>query len=165
MWSYPRHLIFEILVRPYRSRSHNGQRPLKIVRLMTSVRATCGRGEQKAAVSDSGYSQIAGDTPATTGVQLMRSDVLAGDGVQLKLVCCRRSLAPTLVALPSMSLIPFAPFRSRSFQVGSQQHCISLAPARLDRFPRGPAAAGSLIPFAPFSLRCSSDDVPGMSRM
>jgi hypothetical protein len=32
------------------------------------------RGEQKAAVSDSGYSQIAGDTPATTGVQLMRSE-------------------------------------------------------------------------------------------
>src|SRR4029450_13936293 len=31
---------------------------------------------EKAAVSDSGYSQIAGDTPATTGVQLMRSDVL-----------------------------------------------------------------------------------------
>src|SRR5439155_24334184 len=29
----------------------------------------------------------------------------------LKLVRCPRSLAPTLVTLPSMSLIPFAPFR------------------------------------------------------
>jgi uncharacterized protein (DUF2062 family) len=28
----------------------------------------------------------------------------------LKLVRCPRSLAPTLVTLPSMSLIPFAPF-------------------------------------------------------
>ena len=28
----------------------------------------------------------------------------------LKLAHCPRSLAPTLVALPSMSLIPFAPF-------------------------------------------------------
>ena len=62
---------------------------------------------------------LAGDTAASTAVQLMhrkrlmidkreglsqhcesRSDVLAGDGVQLKLVCCPRSLAPTLVALP-----------------------------------------------------------------
>jgi len=31
----------------------------------------------------------------------------------LKLVCCPRSLAPTLVALPSMSLIPSAPLISR----------------------------------------------------
>ena len=29
MGSYPRHLIFEILVRPYRSGSHNGQRLVK----------------------------------------------------------------------------------------------------------------------------------------
>jgi hypothetical protein len=49
------------------------------------------RGEQKAAVSDSGYRQIAGDTPATTGVQLLRSDVLAGDGVQF-LNCLVRQL-------------------------------------------------------------------------
>jgi uncharacterized protein DUF4926 len=48
-------------------------------------------GEQKAAVSDSGYSQIAGDTPATTGVQPTRSEVLAGDGVQL-LNCLMRQL-------------------------------------------------------------------------
>src|SRR5438876_3095265 len=39
----------------------------------------------------------------------------------LKLVRCPRSLAPTLVALPSMSLIPFAPFsfpRSRLLERG-----------------------------------------------
>jgi hypothetical protein len=46
------------------------------------------RGEQKAAVSDSGYSQIAGDTPATTGVQL-----LAGDGVQFLNCLMRQSKA------------------------------------------------------------------------
>ena len=34
----------------------------------------------------------------------------------LKLVRCPRSLAPTLVTLPSMSLIPFAPFSASVFQ-------------------------------------------------
>jgi hypothetical protein len=38
-----------------------------------------------------GYSQTAGDTPATTVFQLMRSDVLAGDGVQF-LNCLMRQL-------------------------------------------------------------------------
>jgi hypothetical protein len=33
----------------------------------------------------------------------------------LKLVCCPRSLAPTLVTLPSMSLTPFAPFSGDHF--------------------------------------------------
>jgi hypothetical protein len=36
----------------------------------------------------------------------------------LKLVRCPRSLAPTLVALPSMSLIPFAPFSFSGFPEG-----------------------------------------------
>jgi len=39
----------------------------------------------------------------------------AGGGLEvlddLKLVLCPRSLAPTLVNLPSMSLVPFTPFR------------------------------------------------------
>jgi hypothetical protein len=58
---------------------------------MTFARGMRRRGEQKATISDSGYSQIAGDTPATTGVQLIRSDVLAGDGVQF-LNCLMRQL-------------------------------------------------------------------------
>jgi hypothetical protein len=95
-----------------------------------------------------------------------RSDVLACDGVQLKLT-------------------------HEAIEGQRQQHCISLAPARLDRFPRG-LPAMSLIPFAPlklarrprslaasraalpsislipcarFSLGCSTNDVPAMSRM
>jgi hypothetical protein len=55
-----------------------------------------------------------------------RSDVLACDGVQLKLT-------------------------HEAIEGQRQQHCISLAPARLDRFPRG-LPAMSLIPFAPLKL-------------
>ena len=77
--------------------------------------------------------------------------VAKGSSLGLKLAIERFDLAPTLVTLPSMSLIPFAPLKlgrcpalsllpsslyllcrsSRSL------HCISLAPARLDRYPRG----------------------------
>ena len=39
------------------------------------------------------YSRTAGDTPATAGVQLMRSDVLAGDGVQFLDCLMRQSKA------------------------------------------------------------------------
>jgi hypothetical protein len=51
-------------------------------------------------------------------------DQVRDRGVRLKLARCPHLLAASLAALPSMSLIPFAPF----------------------------------------SLRCSTDDVPGMSR-
>jgi hypothetical protein len=37
---------------------------------------------------------------------------------RLKLVRCPRSLAPTLLALPSMPLIPFAPFSFAGFPEG-----------------------------------------------
>jgi hypothetical protein len=36
----------------------------------------------------------------------------------LKLVRCPRSLAPTLVTLPSISLIPFAPFGGKDVGIG-----------------------------------------------
>jgi hypothetical protein len=68
------------------------------------------------------------------------SDVLAGDGVQFLNCLIRQSKA-------SASNIV-----SRSLPLGST--------ASLAALP-----AMSLIPFAPFSLRCSIDDVPGMSRM
>jgi hypothetical protein len=55
-----------------------------------------------------------------------RSDVLACDGVQLKLT-------------------------HEAIEGQRQQHCIPLALGRLDRFPRG-LPAMSLIPFAPLKL-------------
>ena len=64
---------------------------------------------------------------------------------QLKLVRCPRSLAPTLVTLPSMSLIPFAPLKL--------VRCPrSLAPT-LVTLPSMKHKCGShLIPFAPLKL-------------
>jgi hypothetical protein len=74
----------------------------------------------------------------------------------LKLVRCPRSLDPTLVTLPSMSLIPSAPFGGDD--IGS------VSDLKLRRCPRSLAAAlaalpsMSIIPFAPFSR----DDVENL---
>ena len=52
-----------------------------------------------------------------------------------------------LAYCPTWSLLP-----SRLYLLcrrSHELHCISVAPAALDRYLGGPAAAGSLIPFAP----------------
>jgi len=46
----------------------------------------------------------------------------------LKLVRCPRSLAPTLVTLPSMSLIPFAPFSGDDVGMGGWR-CLRAIPS------------------------------------
>src|SRR6266542_4207232 len=72
-------------------------------------------------------------------LKLVRCRVDSCAPAHLKLVRCPRSLAPTLVTLPSMSLIPFAPLK-------------------LVRVPRSLAAtlaalpSMSLFPKAPFDL-------------
>ena len=51
--------------------------------------------------------------------QYVRFFVDVGSVFDLKLLCCPRLVAPTLVTLPSMSLIPFAPFASwQAWQAG-----------------------------------------------
>ena len=42
---------------------------------------------------------------------------------RLKLARCPRSLAPTLVALPSMSRVPPAPFSFSAFQLSASDLC------------------------------------------
>src|SRR5439155_5785517 len=63
---------------------------------------------------------------------------------RLKLVRCPRSLASTLVTLPSMSLIPFAPLKLGVTHTSSllpsqlyldHSHCLVLAPAILAALP------------------------------
>ena len=66
----------------------------------------------------------------------------------LKLVRCPRFLAPTLVTLPSMSLIPFAPF-GKLIQRGLEVFDLSdLSPLISDRcpLPSGYAAPHSMLP-------------------
>ena len=41
---------------------------------------------------------------------MVTDEIRGNERINLKLVRCPRSLDPTLVTLPSMSLIPFAPF-------------------------------------------------------
>ena len=61
--------------------------------------------------------------------------------------------AATSRQLPSCIAVYPRDSRSRGVlrRTSHPLHCVSLAPARLDRYPRGPAAAGSLIPSAPLS--------------
>ncbi|MFZ3376187.1 MAG: hypothetical protein WA183_11600, partial [Chthoniobacterales bacterium] len=62
-------------------------------------------------------SQCEGSELASTSLNLHQSHELRyiGSVFDLKLLCCPRLAAPTLVTLPSMSLIPFAPFSFSAF--------------------------------------------------
>ena len=63
-------------------------------------------GDDFGSVSDFSFSEF----------QYVRFFVDVGSVFDLKLLRCPRLVAPTLVTLPSMSLIPFAPFSFSVFQ-------------------------------------------------
>jgi len=82
----------------------------------------------------------------------------------LKLVCCPRALAPSLVTLPSMSLNPFAPLKLTRCPYSLAATLTALPSMSLNPFaplylahsrsarplPIAASPAMSLIPFAPF---------------
>ena len=68
----------------------------------------------------------------------------------LKLARCPHSLIASLATLPSMSLIPFAPFASGLAPIGSNLSLFATTPWILSRCP------ASLVPFASSRSRTSA---------